>query len=54
MVQDSSALEEADLRQSAGYSENSAWNFGNIFAATSDNQSSFSDYTSLSDDDHEG
>ena len=54
MVQDSSALEEANLRQSAGYSENSARNFGNIFAPTSDTESSFSDYTSLSDDDHEG
>ena len=54
MVQDSSALEEANLRQSAGYSENSARNFGNIFAPTSDTESSFSDYTSLSDDDHKG
>ena len=33
MVQDSSALEEAELRQSDGYSENSARNSGNIFAA---------------------
>jgi len=54
MVQDSSALEEAELRQSDGYSENSARNSGNIFAAASDTQSSFSDYTSLSNDDHEG
>lgn len=54
MVQDSSALEEAELRQSDGYSENSARSSGNIFAAASDTQSSFSDYTSLSNDDHEG
>merc|ERR1719334_834766 len=48
MVQDSAALEEAELRQSDGYSENSARNSGNIFAAASDTQSSFSDFTSLS------
>jgi len=48
VVQDSAALEEAELRQSDGYSENSARNSGNIFAAASDTQSGVSDFTSLS------
>ena len=33
LVQDSAALEEAELRQSDGYSENSARNSGHIFHA---------------------
>ena len=33
LVQDAAALEEADLRQSDGYSEISARNSGNVFAA---------------------
>jgi len=48
IVQDSAALEEAELRQSDGYSENSARNSGNIFTAASDTQSGVSDFTSLS------
>ena len=80
LVQDAAALEEAELRQTDGYSETR--NSGNVFAAgrnrdeqttnikcsrlpvyhhfhfcflllASDTHSSYSDYTSLSNDDHD-
>jgi len=53
-VQDAAALEQADLQQSEGYSENSR-NSGNLFAAASDTHSSISGHTSFStDDQHDG
>merc|ERR1719219_1562618 len=52
LVQDAAALEESELRQTDGYSE-SARNSASVFTAASDSQSSYSDYTSLSNDDHD-
>jgi len=49
-VQDSAALEEAELRQNDGYSDNSARNSAGIFHAASESGSLLSDLTSVSAD----
>ncbi|XP_023326701.1 ral GTPase-activating protein subunit beta isoform X2 [Eurytemora carolleeae] len=51
-VQDAAALEEAELRQNDGFSDNSARNSAGVFQAASDSVSMMSDYTSISGDRH--